>query len=270
MSPQEEEQVRLKRQGSKQAIALAMEGRWREAVAANKNLINSFPNDTDAYNRLGRAYMKLGEYSQAKEAYSQAVKLDPYNAIAKKNLYRLSHLGEAMVGSSEDSHKVEPQHFIQETGKAEVVNLRHLAPEEILSKMMAGDRACLKIDRSSLIIENDRGEYLGQVEPKLGQRLIRLMAGGNKYTATVINSLENRLTVIIKEVYQDPSQAGKLSFPAKEFKAPRPYAGDSAFRHTLEDKEGEEEPGYTIVGGGEREVFLKESADNNNETDNKE
>ena len=39
-----EEQARLKRQKSKKAIALAMEGRWREAVAANKRMIESFPN----------------------------------------------------------------------------------------------------------------------------------------------------------------------------------------------------------------------------------
>ena len=67
--------VRLRRQSSKQAIALAMQGRWREAVAVNKSLIESFPSDVDAYNRLGRAYMELGEYSQAREAYQQALEL---------------------------------------------------------------------------------------------------------------------------------------------------------------------------------------------------
>ncbi len=267
MPYQEEEQVRLKRQGSKQAIALTMQGRWREAIAANKNLINSFPNDVDAYNRLGRAYMELGEYSQAREAYSQTIELDPYNAIAKKNLRRLSHLGEAMVNLSGNSHKVEPQHFIEETGKTGVVNLCRLAPEETLSQMVAGDRVYLKIDGSNLTIENSRGEYLGQVEPKLGQRLIKLMGGGNKYTATVISSLEGRMTVIIREVYQNPSQAGKLSFPAREFKAPRPYVKNNKFKHKLEYEEGEDEPGYTIVGGEEIEVFLEEPAAND-EADN--
>ena len=49
MTYQEEEQARLKRQRSKQAIALAMQVRWREAVAANKDIIGDFPNDVDAY-----------------------------------------------------------------------------------------------------------------------------------------------------------------------------------------------------------------------------
>ena len=159
MSYQEEEQVRLKRQSTKQAIALAMQGRWKEAVAANKSLLDSFPNDVDAYNRLGRAYMELGEYSQAKEAYGRALQLDPYNTIAEKNLHRLSHLGEAMAGAEGGFNKVELHQFIEETGKAGVVNLYHLAPPQILARTVAGSKVNLKIDGSSLIVDNSRGEY---------------------------------------------------------------------------------------------------------------
>ena len=66
MAYHEEESTKLRRQTSKQAIALAMEGRWREAVTANQSLIDAFPSDVDAYNRLGRAYMELGEYAIAR------------------------------------------------------------------------------------------------------------------------------------------------------------------------------------------------------------
>ena len=140
MTYQEEEKVRLRRRGSKQAIALAMQGRWREAIAANQSLVESFPNDVDAYNRLGRAYMELGEYTRAREAYSRTAEIDPYNTIAKKNLDRLSHLGEGLTGAQDDFRKVEPQHFIEETGKAGVVNLTNLTSREVLAKMVAGDK----------------------------------------------------------------------------------------------------------------------------------
>ena len=63
MTYQEERLARLKRQRSRQAIDLAMQGRWQEAVAANKYIIEDFPTDVDAYNRLGRACMELGEYA---------------------------------------------------------------------------------------------------------------------------------------------------------------------------------------------------------------
>ena len=234
MAYQEEEQVRLRRQRSKHAIALAMQGRWREAVAANQEIIASFPNDVDAYNRLGRAYIELGEYSSAKEAYSRAIELDPYNVIAQKNLRRLSYLGEAVVGSEAESDRAEPQQFIEETGKAGVVNLYHLAPREILAKMVAGDRVYLKVDGSGLTVENARGEYLGQVEPKHGQRLIRLMEGGNRYTAAIVSSAEDRVLVIIREVYQDPSQAGLLSFPPRGGESLHPYLSDKMLRRELE------------------------------------
>ena len=237
MSYDEEGQVRLRRQRSKQAIALAMQGRWREAIAANREIIDSFPNDVEAYNRLGRAYMELGMYSQAKEVYGKAMELDPYNTIAKKNLQRLSYLGEVLVSSEGDSYKAEPQHFIEEVGKAGVVDLYRLGQREILARTAAGDRVYLKTDGPGLIVENSRGEYLGQVKPKHGQRLIKLMAGGNKYTAAIISSAEDKMTVIIREVYQDPSQAGQLSFPPRGLKSLRPYVTNKIFRDELEYEE---------------------------------
>ncbi|MCL0057706.1 tetratricopeptide repeat protein [Dehalococcoidales bacterium] len=246
-----QEQIRPKRQLSKQAIALAMQGRWREAVAANIRIIDSFPNDVDAYNRLGRAYMELGEYSQAREAYRRAMELDPYNTIARKNLRRLSHLGEAGVVEGEPP-TAEPQYFIEEIGKAGVVNLYHLAPRQALARLVAGDRVYLKISGSSLKVENTLGEYLGQVDPKHGQRLIELMKGGNKYSAAIVSSAEDMVTILIREVYQDPSQAGRLSFPPKG--EVRPYASDRIFRSELEH---EEEADYI----GEARVLVNDADD---------
>jgi tetratricopeptide (TPR) repeat protein len=266
MSYHEEERTRLRRQSSKQAIALAMEGRWREAVAANKSLVESFPNDIDAYNRLGRAYMELGEYSLSREAYEKAMELDPYNTIAQKNLNRLSRLGETEVSSDDGFYKVEPQQFIEEVGKAGVVNLHRLAPPEILARTVAGSKVNLRIEGPRLIAENNRGEYLGQVEPKHGQRLIRLMEGGNQYVAAVISSTEEAVTVIIREVYQHPSQAGRTSFPSRGPESFQTYVGDRIgdriIRRKLEDEEAlPEESGYAIVGGDEMELLSDESDD---------
>jgi len=258
MTYQEEKQVRLRRQGSKHAISLAMQGRWREAIAVNNGLIESFPHDVDAFNRLGKAYVELGEYSQAKEAYARAVELDPYNVIAKKNLHRLSHLGEGVVSSEESSQKVELQHFIEEVGKAKVVNLHSVAPPEVLARMVAGDEVYLKIESSKIIVENIRGEYLGYVEPRHGHRLIKLMEGGNTYAAAVVSLAVNEISVIIREVYQDPSQAGRLSFTSQRFEEVQPYVSDRVFKRES-DYEGEfsEVTGYA-VSGGEKELPSEE------------
>jgi tetratricopeptide (TPR) repeat protein len=275
MSYQEEERTRLRRQSSKQAVALAMEGRWREAVAANKSLLENFPNDVDAYNRLGRALMELGGYASAREAYEKALELDPYNTIAQKNFNRLSYLGETVASSEGGFDKVEPQEFIEEVGKAGVVNLCHLAPLEILARTVTGSRVNLKIDGPSLIVTDSRGEYLGQVEPRHGQRLIKLMDGGNKYTASIISSTEEAVTVIIREVYQDPSQAGRFSFPPKGAEGFRSDAGDRIgdriIRRELEYAEAlPGERSYTIIGGEETELLTEESSDADDDVDNEE
>src|SRR4030042_1299191 len=155
MTRDDERLLRFKQQRSREAIDLAMQARWQEAVDVNKEIIESFPEDVDAFNRLGRAYMELGNYAQAKEAYRRSVKLDPYNAIANRNLRRLNDLKE--TGKAEvETDKVEPQQFIEEIGKAGVVTLNELAQKEKRALTVAGDKALLKIEGSSMVVENGR------------------------------------------------------------------------------------------------------------------
>ena len=225
------------------------------------------------YNRLGRAYKELREYHLAKEAYQRAIELDPYSTIANKNLTRLSHLGETIIGWEEGIHKVEPQQFIEEVGKAGVVPLYYLAPPAVLAKIAAGDTASLKIEGPNLMVESSRGEYWGQVESKHGQHLIKLMEGGNKYSTTIVSATEETVTVIIREVYQHPSQVGRLFFLPKGAEGMRSHVsqvGDRIIRRELEYEETlPEKPGYTIIGGDgeEAELLTEESPDVDNEAD---
>ena len=264
-----EEKARLVRNDSKQAIALAMEGRWREAVAANKSIVENYPDDIDAFNRLGRAHLELGEYTLARAAYSRARELDPYNTIAEKNLRRLSHLGEADVTVEEGFQPVEPQVFIEETGKAGVASLYKLAPQAVLAEVDAGDKVNLRIDGSSLIVENKRHQYLGEVEPRHSQRLVKLMRGGNEYTATVISSSDDMMAIIIREVYQHPSQEGHLSFPSKGFGSLRSYVSDKILRRQLEYGESSE-PDYLVSNEDDTELLDSDTIDDDSGDDDEE
>ncbi|MFC1920965.1 tetratricopeptide repeat protein [Chloroflexota bacterium] len=272
MTFRDEDSTKLRRKSNKEAILLAMQGRWREAIAANESLLESFPNDVDIYNRLGRAHMELEEYPLAKQYYQQALEIDPYNTIAQKNISRLSHIGEYTASSGGNSYAVEPQQFIEEVGKTGVVSLYRLGTPEILAKTVAGNKMNLKTEGSSLIVENVRGEYLGRIEPKHGQRLIKLMQGGNKYTTTIINATEEGVTVIIREVYQDPSQAGRLSFPPRGLEPTRPYISDRIIRRGLEYEESlSSESTYTIVGeDGAEEILSGEPDDDDDDDENDE
>jgi hypothetical protein len=265
MTREDEKLLRFKQQRSKDAINLAMQARWQEAVEVNKEIIESFPADVDSLNRLGRAYMELGDYAQAKESYSRSVTLDPYNAIAARNLRRLNDLGES-VKVEVETDRVEPYQFIEEIGKAGVVTLIDLAPKEKRALTVAGDKAVMKINGSSLTVENGRGEYLGKVEPKHAPRLIRLMLGGNLYSTVVVKSTADGMTVMVRETYQHPSQIGKLSFPPRGMEEFRPYVGDKLIKLQSEEEE-EEESGYTIIGGDEIEVLPEESLNSDDDTD---
>lgn len=270
MQHEREEQARFIRMSSKQAIALAMEGRWREAVAVNKGIIEKYPDDVDAYNRLGRAYMELGEYLLARKAYSRTKEIDPYSTIAEKNLRRLIHLKEAGTLPGENFQRVEPQVFIEETGKAGAVRLYRLAAKGVLAEVDAGDRVNLRIVDSNLVVENLRQQYLGRVEPRHSQRLLKLIKGGNKYMATVINSSEDVVSVIIRETYQHPSQEGLLSFPFRGAGSLKSYVSDKILRHKIEYDEPTVTPDYVMAGEDDIELFSGDPIDGSNDDEEQE
>jgi tetratricopeptide (TPR) repeat protein len=258
MTYQEEEQSRLRRQASKEAITLALQGQWKEAIAINLSLIEKFPGDVEALNRLGRAYMELGEYRDAEAAYRKTMAIDQYNAIAQKNLQRLSYLKKTKTTADTNTHKLEPQQFIEEIGKAGVVQLSNLAKPSILAHMVAGDVVTLKVSENNLDVVTTRGEYLGRVDQRHGQRLVRLIRGGNRYSVAIVSSTDKAVTAIIRETYQDPGQAGQLSFPTRGIEAARPDISDRVIRRELEQEDAlNGDPGYTIVGGEEPEALAE-------------
>jgi tetratricopeptide (TPR) repeat protein len=251
MPDREEDKARLRRKASQEAIALAMQSRWQEAITVNQSIIELFPTDIDAYNRLGRAYTELGEFAKAKDAYSRTIKLDPYNSIAKRNLQRLSLLRATKVTVKEERREASPDLFIGEMGKAGVINLKDPAPKEVLAKMAAGNQVYLKVRGRQLVVENEQGEYLGLVEPPHGLRLARLVEGGNKYASAIVNINANSLRVIIRETFQHPSQVGRLSFPVKAVEGFQPHVKDTLLRHEAVEEEALEEGEFAELEEGE-------------------
>jgi hypothetical protein len=235
----------FRRQRAQQAIQLAMQGQWQQAAAVNRAIIAVFPNDVDAYNRLGKALTELGRYSEAREAYGKALELDPLNSIAQKNLARLATLGEGAVVQAEGGKKLSPQMFISEMGKTGITVLMRPAAQAV-ARMTAGDEVFLRCQNNNLVVANSQGEYLGEVEPKLGRRLIKLMEGGNQYAAAIATLSQDDVRVIIKETFQHPSQAGKVSFPPTVGDAFRPYTKEGLVRHDIEEDEESFEEGEDV------------------------
>lgn len=206
------DQVKI-RERSKQAISLAMESKWEEAAAVNREILEELPENTEALNRLGKALSELGRYSEARQALEQVLRLQPSNTIAKKNIERIRGLRDTAPRAHAPG--VPPHFFIEETGKTGVTSLIDLAPKETVAKKVAGETITLDPQEHKLLVRDVAREYVGTVEPKLGLRLLRLIRGGNRYDAAIAAINDQGIRIIIKETYQHPTQVGRMSFPAR-------------------------------------------------------
>ncbi|HLI07437.1 MAG TPA: tetratricopeptide repeat protein [Ktedonobacteraceae bacterium] len=234
-----EEKARLKKQWTELAIQQALASQWEEAVVTNRNILNLFPTEAEAYNRLGKAYSELGQYTEARQAYTQTLKYSPNNTIAKKNLDRLALLQEEevhTVAAAERIERIDPRLFIEETGKTGVTELINVAPSSVLAKVGVGDKVQLHVNGHTIYARNAAGEDIGQIEPRLSNRLINFMEGGNRYAAAILSMEPVRL--IIREEYQHPSMFGKVSFPAQGGgETIRAYIKDSMLRYDREEED---------------------------------
>jgi tetratricopeptide (TPR) repeat protein len=234
--------IRQRRQLADAAIAHATRGEWEAAVEVNRQLLESGP-DTDAYNRLGKALAELGRDAEALEAYQQALERDATNRIAERNVARLQVLVNAKSGKRDNGkpEKASAASFIEEMGKTGHARLINVAPATQLAPLSPGDAVELALD-GELLMATVGDVQLGQVEPRVGTRLAKLMKGGNRYEAAITVLDRDEVRIIIREVFAHPDNFGKVSFPGSAAARPggvRPDIRGSALRYD-DDEESEE------------------------------
>jgi tetratricopeptide (TPR) repeat protein len=228
--------TRLKRQLVEQAIAAATAAEWQEAADLNRRILELGP-DSDAENRLAKALWELGELAAAREHYQAALALDPTNRIAERNINRLRMLlaeaGKKTVPAKPGS-KAPVSIFVEETGKTGFAHLVDLANPKQLAQVNPGDAVELRPDGPRLKAHSN-GVEIGVVDPRVAARLLKLIADGNKYAAGVTSLGDKDVRIIIREVYQDPANYGKVSFPtAAKVSDMRPYTKGTLVREEME------------------------------------
>jgi hypothetical protein len=236
----------MKRQLADQAIAQATAAQWSEAADTNKKLLELGP-DAEAENRLAKALWELGELGAAREHYQTALALDPTNRIAERNIDRLRVLlvdaGDKTV-AAQDGSKAPVSIFVEETGKTGFAFLTDLPNPRKLAQVNPGDAVELTPEKN-LLIATSNGMRIGVVEPRVAARLLKLIADGNKYAAGVTSLGDKDVRIIIREVFQDPRNYGKVSFPtAAKSTDLRPYTKGTLVREEMEledDLEDDEE-----------------------------
>src|SRR5438128_2752103 len=253
-----EEKARLKKQWTDLAIQQALASQWEEAVITNRNILNLFPSEPEAYNRLGKAYSDMGQYAEARQAYTQTLKYSPDNTIARKNLERLAQLQEEPVQIHTGAERIDPRLFIEETGKTGTTDLINLAPSSVLAKVGVGDKVQLHVMGHTIHVRNSAGEDIGQIEPRLANRLINFMEGGNRYAAAILAMENGQVRLIIREDYQHPNMFGKVSFPSQGGgDTIRAYIKDSMLRYDREDEEGLDNEDEYYDGGDDTDEMTE-------------
>lgn len=232
--------TRLKRQLAEQAIAHAAAGRWSDAAETNRRLLEMGA-DAESENRLAKSLWELGELGEAREHYQAALALDPTNRIAERNIDRLKTLlvaaGERTV-PAQAGGKASVRIFVEETGKTGFAFLIDLPDARTLAQVNPGDSVDLTAEGNRLVATSS-GVRIGVVEPRVAARLLKLIADGNKYAAGVTSLGAVDVRIIIREIYQDPRNYGKVSFPtAAKSTDLRPYTKGTLVR---EDEELEED-----------------------------
>ena len=235
--------TRLKRQLAEQAISLASAAKWDEAAEINRKLLE-LGADVEAENRLAKALWEQGELGAAREHYESALALDPTNRIAERNIQRLRLLlveaGEKTVAANEGS-KAAVSIFVEETGKTGFAHLTDLADPGTLAQVNPGDYVELTPESGRLIAISN-GRRIGVVEPRVAARLLKLLADGNKYAAGVTSLGAQDVRLIIREVFQDPRNYGKVSFPtAAKSTDLRPYTKGTLIREEMDLEDDLEE-----------------------------
>ena len=265
---------RTKRVLHEQAVRAALDAQWDDALAINKEIVERTPKDAEAFNRLGRAHLALGQYDEARDAYGRALKADPANMIARRNLQRLAPrrragvpepIADLAADSEATARTTLPRTsvFIEEVGKTWVDELVNPASAELLADIPPGEQLVLVVEEDRLNVHrSDMGEpgaLLGVIEAKTAERMVGLAERGNRYEVYALGLSGQSLRVILREVHHDPSLGNTVSFPrqitSRAYLRERDLLRqrDEADFLFLDDDDEDEDDGISAVDAEEEE-----------------
>lgn len=225
-----------------EAIDAALKNNWPKAVEINQSLLKKYPKDTEAMNRLARAYHEIGKVGTAKKLYQKVLELDPYNSIAEKNLKRLSSLKKASKKENNtNAGSLKGDIFLEEPGKTAVVTLTDTAMSGVLANLHTGDTVVLVPHRNDVTVVSEAGQRIGKVENSLAKKIAANLRDGSRFEA-FIKSVSPKggaekeslqVAVFIRETHRSP-KVSEAPFPTASTLF-TPYIREDAL-HILSDQ----------------------------------
>jgi tetratricopeptide (TPR) repeat protein len=195
------------------AIALALCGKWEEAIKANLEIVETNPEDTDALNRLARACSELGKCSEAHDYTKKVLKIDPVNPIARKCIEKWKSVGK---GNTHSSNHTSTENFLEEPGKTKLVTLLNLGDCKVFMNLDPGEEVRLFSHAHKVSINTLDGKYIGRLPDDLAARLRSLIKSGNKYQVLAKSVDQKEIKVFIRELEKGPKVESVPSFPTEK------------------------------------------------------
>lgn len=173
------------------AINFALANKWKDAINANLEILESDKEDLEALNRLAHAYFADGNVKKAKAKSQEVLKIDPNNSIALKSLAKFNQ------GANRFS-ALAANLFIEEPGKTKLTALINLGSEKICSCLNTGDEVLLSPHAHKVSVVTAKGDYVGKLTDDLSARLRIHLKNGTKYKVLVKSAGKSHVKVFIK------------------------------------------------------------------------
>lgn len=179
------------------AIRAALNGDWKEAVDLNLQIIKENPEDTETLGRLAYAQAKSGDLETACKTYKKLLSIDPYHAIAKKNLAKFQ-MTKKSINRPSDNSNVSPSLFLAESSNTKIIDLINLAQKNILQTLSVGEEVFAHQRRFDLQIKDKNENYLGTFPDDIGRHMINLLKKKLDLKFFLKDIQENRITIFVK------------------------------------------------------------------------
>jgi tetratricopeptide (TPR) repeat protein len=215
------------------AIKAALAQQWTEAAALNQQILEEDPQNIEASNRLARSYAEQGQLDLARQTYQSVLTLDPYNAIAQKNLTKLEQ-----GGSQQAQRAISSEVFLEEPGKTRSAVLAE-PQKKRLESIASGEQLALEARNGRLAVTTNRGGLVGYLDDELASHLLHLIQLGNTYSVHLMSNAANA-QVFLRETSQS-EQASKFVSFTRSHTSPvlqssgRPGMADDSFTAAVEE-----------------------------------
>jgi len=176
---------------SKQAVQAALAKQWYKAVGLNEAILEQDPQNLEALNRLGRAYLSIGDERKARSYFRQALKHDPENPLAKKNLEALKN------GEINPPNPSSPRTFVKEPGTT--LTATFTSTETALGNpLQPGEGLNLNLKRGQVEIRSQKNRKVLGINQDMAERLFKLSKSGVAFEARFVGAKGTSLTVLVK------------------------------------------------------------------------